>query len=161
MLDCPPQSQTSQTRTLVSVMVCGPEICSVYGPPTGGGTIFACQRPSAAAVTVATRPESSTRTFSPGLAQPQMELVLSRCKTMLSLNIGLRNGCGAARVVKAQTKLAHTKAMGRLGFMEWRIRNYGPSCSRKYRCGSTVTGVESRSGIAAGFVTSSVCQFTR
>ena len=67
-------------------------ILTVYGPPTAGGLIFTCQRRSAPATPLTVAPAISTLTVEPGSAQPQMVFSLPRCKTILSVNIGLTSG---------------------------------------------------------------------
>src|SRR5579862_509966 len=93
MLDCPPHNQTSPETTLSnSTLSSASEIFTVYALPAFGGLIFTCHRPSAPAIPAAVFPATSTATFSPGLAQPQIVFNLSRCMTMLLPNIGLTRG---------------------------------------------------------------------
>ncbi len=86
ILDCPEQSQTSPISTSLISILFEPRAVSVCGPPAGIDSRATFQRPSALAVAVAVDPpDRATVTFSPGLAQPQMGMGFSRCRTMWSL----------------------------------------------------------------------------
>ena len=95
MLDCPEHTQTSPTKTLLNVTVCGPETFSVYGPPVGSGGRCAIHAPSAPATACAPLPAMLTRTVAPGVVHPHTGSDWPRWRTMSSLNSGFKNGRSA------------------------------------------------------------------
>src|SRR5579884_610913 len=83
MFDCPLQTHTSPTKTLLSVMEFFPETVSVSGPPAFNLWRCTIHLPSLATV-LAFCPRKLTVTSSPSSAQPQTVTFIPCCNTILS-----------------------------------------------------------------------------